>query len=78
MNSNVSDYTTKMCYKMMAGVQKDHHSIFDPKKEQIFHFLEASKFHFIKHPHQLYGKDYILYLNLTTNLTILVPLYILI
>ena len=69
MNYNVSDYTTKRYYKMMAGVQKDHHLIFDPKKKQIFHLVEAYKFHFIKPPHQLYGKDYILYLNLTTNVT---------
>jgi hypothetical protein len=46
MNSKVSDYTTKKGYKMMAEVQKDHHLIFDLKKEQRFHLVEASKFHF--------------------------------
>ena len=35
----------------MAGVQEDHHLIFDPTKEQIFHLIEACQFHFIKHPH---------------------------
>ena len=69
MNSDVSDFTTIRCYKMMAGVQKDPHLIFDPKKEQRFHFVEAYEFHFIKPPNQPYGKDYLLYFNLTTILT---------
>jgi len=40
-----------LCYKTMAEVQKDHHSIFDPKKEQRFHLVEDYEFHFIKPPH---------------------------
>ena len=51
MNSNVSDYTTKNCYKMMAEVQKDHHLIFDPKKEQRIHLVDSYKFQIIKPPH---------------------------
>ena len=48
MNSDVSDFTTIRCYKIMAGAKKDHHLICDPKKEQRFHFVEAYKFHFNK------------------------------
>ena len=51
MNSNVSDYTTIRCYKIMAGAKKDHHLICDPKKDQRFHFIESYEFHFLKPTH---------------------------